>query len=191
MVRLTATGVLVAFALIFTAAGAFVAPQGALAADASIEARLQRLEDESAIRQKLQDYMSVLASRDWDTYVTYFTDDAAIVMTEGTVVGHEAIKTRMANASARMAKAAEGRPQRRSADILSVESLNVTGDTATATSRFTFIRETDDMQFRVGGSGLYIDKWRKVNGVWLIAERIVDYDMLPGAPQAPRPVRQK
>lgn len=189
MVRTAVTGVLAAFTLIAISAGA---PQGALAADASIEARLQRLEDESAIRQRLQDYMGVLASRDWDTYVTYFTDDAAIVMPEGTVVGHEAIKTRMSNASERMAKAAEGKPKRRQADLLSVQSLKVDGDTATATSRFVFIREMQDIQFRVGGSGLYIDKWRRgADGIWRISERVVDYDMLPGVPQIPRPVRQK
>ena len=176
-------------------AGLLLVPVAALpvlAADApSVEARLQRLEDESAIRQRLQDYMAVLAARDWDTYLTYFTDDAALVMPEGTVVGHKAIRERMANATARMAKAAEGKPKRRQADLLSVQSLNVDGDTATSTSRFVFIRETEDIQFRVGGSGLYIDKWRRgKDGIWRMSERLVDYDMLPGVPQIPRPVRQ-
>jgi len=157
----------------------------------SVEARLQKLEDEAAIRQRLQDYMGVLAARDWDTYVTYFTDDAALVMPEGTVVGLAAIRERMATASERMAQAAEGKPRRRQADLLSVQSLKVNGDGAMSTSRFVFIRETEDIRFRVGGSGLYIDKWRRgADGVWRISERIVDYDMLPGVPQIPRPVRQ-
>jgi ketosteroid isomerase-like protein len=157
----------------------------------SVEARLQRLEDEAAIRQRLQDYMGVLAARDWDTYLTYFTEDAALVMPEGTVIGHQAIRTRMANASERMAKAAEGKPKRRQADLLSVQSLKADGDKATTTSRFVFIREMEDIQFRVGGSGLYIDKWQRGgDGIWRISERLIDYDMLPGVPQIPRPVRQ-
>src|SRR6478736_5364395 len=64
-----------------------------------VEARLQRLEDESEIRRKLQDYMVLLRNRDWDNYVLMFSKDADIVMDEGTRHGREDIKNRMAGAS--------------------------------------------------------------------------------------------
>jgi hypothetical protein len=89
----------------------------------------------------------------------------------------------MANASERMANAARaaGRPQRQSADLLSNIYVKVNGDTATARSRFTFLGEDENGRFRVTGSGLYLDTWKRVNGEWQIARRKVEWDLLAGA----------
>jgi len=151
----------------------------------AVEARLQRLEDESEIRRKLQDYMVLLRNRDWDKYVLMFSKDADIVMDEGTRHGRDDIKVRMAGASERMAKAAAGKPVRQSADLLSNVEINVHGDTADVSSRFTFLAENDSNQFVVRGSGLYLDIWVREGGEWLIKRRKVAWDLLAGATPAP------
>lgn len=146
-----------------------------------LEARLQRLEDEAAIRRRLQDYMPLLRNREWDQYVLMFSKDSEIIMDEGTRHGREDIKNRMSGASERMTKAAAGKPVRQSVDLLSNVEVRVRGDIAEASSRFTFLAENDAGQFLVRGSGLYTDKWVREEGEWLIKSRKVDWDLLAGA----------
>jgi hypothetical protein len=160
-------------------------PSDLTAEKLGIEARLQRLEDESEIRRRLQDYMVLLHDRDWDKYVLMFSRDADIVMDEGTRHGREDIRNRMAGASERMAKAAAGKPVRQSADLLSNAEIRVRGDMATVSSRFTFLAENDANQFVVRGSGLYLDSWVREDGEWLIKRRKVAWDLLAGATPAP------
>jgi len=155
----------------------------------STAARLQRLEDESEIRRRLQDYMVLLHNRDWDRYILMFSKDAELVMDEGNRHGRDDIRNRMAAASERMAKAAAGRPVRQSADLLSNVEIRVRGDIATVSSRFTFLAENDANQFAVRGSGLYLDSWVREDGEWLIKRRKVAWDLLasPGASPAAAP----
>jgi len=150
-----------------------------------MEARLQRLEDESEIRRRLQDYMVLLHNRDWDKYVLMFSRDADIVMDEGTRHGRDDIRNRMSAASERMAKAAAGKPVRQSADLLSNVEIRVRGDIADVSSRFTFLAENETGQFVVRGSGLYLDSWVREDGEWLIKRRKVAWDLLAGASPSP------
>jgi len=159
------------------------------ASDAQYEeiiARLQALEAESEIRHKLQTYMAALdhamETADWDNYVTYFTHDAKLIMVEGTRTGRDDIKERMSTAAARMARAAEGRPVRKRADLLSSIEVKVTGHAAASKSRFTFIAENGAGDFEVTGSGLYVDEWALEEGEWRIASRTIHYDMLRLSP---------
>ncbi len=153
----------------------------------SLEARVRQLEDEATIRRRLEDYMGLLRSRDWDNYIKMFAKASPeLHMAEGTVVGRDAIRTRMDNASKRMAAAAaaQNRPQLQRADLLSDVRIQVTGDTATARSRFTFLGEQPDGTFRVTGSGIYTDTWVREEGEWRIKSRTVDWDLLAGASAA-------
>ena len=153
----------------------------------SLEARVRQLEDEATIRRQLEDYMGLLRSRDWDNYIKIFAKASPeLHMAEGTVVGRDAIRTRMDNASKRMAAAAAAanRPQLQRADLLSDVRVQVTGDTATARSRFTFLGEQPDGTFRVTGSGIYTDAWVREEGEWRIKSRTVDWDLLAGASAA-------
>ncbi len=149
-----------------------------------LEARLQRLQDESDIRRRLQDYMPLLRNRDWDHYILMFSKDAEIVMDEGTRHGREDIRNRMASASERMAKAAAGKPVLQSADLLTNIEVRVRGDLAHASSRFTFLAENEAHQFVVRGSGIYTDTWVREDGEWLIKRRKVAWDLLQGATAA-------
>jgi len=166
---------------------------GFLAAGAeglSLEARVQQLEDEATIRRLLDDYMGLLQSRDWDNYVKLFAKQGQLDIVEGVLTGRDAIRTRMDNASRRMASAAaaQNRPQLQRADLLSDVRVQVTGDTATAKSRFTFIGEQPDGSFRVTGSGIYTDTWIREEGEWRIKRRSVNWDLLAGVSAAPPPV---
>jgi 3-phenylpropionate/cinnamic acid dioxygenase small subunit len=127
--------------------------------------------------------MQLLRSRDWDHYVELFATDGELDIVESVLKGRDAIRTRMASASARMAAAAAGRPQRQSADLLSNVYVKVNGDTATARSRFTFLSEAEDGAFHVRGSGKYLDTWVRQNGAWRIQHRRVEWDLLAGAGQ--------
>jgi 3-phenylpropionate/cinnamic acid dioxygenase small subunit len=160
-------------------------PSAFSATKLSAEERLQRLEDESEIRAMLQDYMGLLAARVWDSYVKLFATNSDLVMTEGTVHGREAIRTRMANATERMAKAAAAanRPARRRADLLTNVQVRVTGGIAQASSRFTFLSENDAHELIVAGSGRYLDALIREEGRWRIRRRTVDFDLLAGPPR--------
>ena len=149
-----------------------------LAAFNQLQSRVQDLESESVIRHKLQTYMVLLQNADWDNYIKYFSETAKLVMTEGTVTGREGIKNRMANATARYAKAAEGKPVLKRVDLVTNVEVEVHGDKANAKTRFNFLAETGQGGFEIAGSGLYIDEWIKESGEWVIASRTVDYDML-------------
>ena len=154
----------------------------------SLEARVRQLEDEATIRRELEDYMGLLRARDWDNYIKMFAKAAPeLHMAEGTVVGRDAIRTRMDNASKRMAAAAAAanRPAGCNAPmVLSDVRVQVTGDSATARSRFTFLGEQPDGTFRVTGSGIYTDTWVREEGEWRIKSRTVDWDLLAGASAA-------
>jgi 3-phenylpropionate/cinnamic acid dioxygenase small subunit len=160
---------------------AYLGATPAFAQEFSIEQRIERLEAEAEIRRLLDEYMDLLSSRDWDDYVQMFARDGELDIVEGVLTGHDAIRTRMANASERMANAARGQPVRQSADLLSNIFVEVDGDTATARSRFTFLSEQEDGGFRVTGSGLYIDTWTREDGHWKIKRRTVEWDLLRGA----------
>jgi hypothetical protein len=138
--------------LLFTAGGAEADPA---VKPLILEARVQQLEDEATIRRMLDDYMGLLASRDWDTYIRMFAKQGELDIVEGVLRGRDAIRTRMDLASKRMAGAAtaQNRPQRQRADLLSDIRVQVTGDSATAKSRFTFVGEQADGTFSRDGLG--------------------------------------
>jgi len=167
---------------IVAAAFLFVAPSvHAESAKLTLEQRVQRLEDEATIRRKLESYMELLQSANWDEYIKMFAKNAKLVMNEGVRQGRDDIKERMSTASARMAKAREGQPRLQRADLLSNIEVHVTGpDTADARARFTFLAEQPDHTFTVQGSGIYTDRWVREDGEWRIGYRAVHWDLLRG-----------
>jgi ketosteroid isomerase-like protein len=185
LARLPLTILVVSSAWAGAAAAGGISTLTAVGAESlSLEARVRQLEDEATIRRQLEDYMGLLRSRDWDNYIKMFARASPeLHMAEGTVVGRDAIRTRMDTASKRMATAAAAAnlPHLQRADLLSDVRVQVTGDTATARSRFTFLGEQPDGTFRVTGSGIYTDTWVREEGEWRIKSRTVDWDLLAGA----------
>jgi hypothetical protein len=138
---------------------------------AAFAARLDALEAESEIRHKLQTYMAVLRASDWDNCVNYFTRDGRLIMTEGTRVGRDDIKERMSTAAARMAAAAQGRPARKRADLLSDIEVHVDGAAASAKAaspllgRTRSADSTSPVRECISTNG----RWKKANGASLRA----------------------
>lgn len=187
MKTISRLGVIVGCSMLLLSCSDSGRSQAEAAEHAALLTRIDALEAETEIRNKLQSYMDVLSASDWDNFVTYFTRDAVLVMTEGNRQGREDIKERMAGATARFASAAVGRPVFKRADLLSILKVEVHGETADVKSRFTFLSQTAQGGFEVTGSGLYIDTWAREDGEWLIAQREVDYDLLRIAAPANTP----
>src|SRR5262249_23208644 len=99
---------------------------------ASIESRIQRLEDIEAIRAVLIDYGRFLDARDFASYSRLFAKDGEWVGGFGTVKGPSAIQ-------AFMEKNVPAPNATHNYHVLSNFVIEVHGDTATAWSRWTFV----------------------------------------------------
>jgi hypothetical protein len=87
-----------------------------------------------------------------------------------------------ANAPARSGSGAPSSGARDMRHILSNVHIVVTGDTATAMSRWTLLSESEDKRTRVGGTGRYDDKLVRENGAWKFQRRVL-YRDLPADPE--------
>src|SRR5262245_24810766 len=97
-----------------------------------VEARLKQLEDKEQIAQVLIDYGRHLDSRNLAAYAGLFAEDGEWVGGFGTVKGR-------ANIQAFMEKNMGTENRARNYHIMSIFAITVTGDTATAWSRWAFI----------------------------------------------------
>lgn len=144
------------------------------AADDGIEARLQKLEDTEAIRQLFDRYIELNESRNYAEYSKLFARDGELVLRRGSATGPAAIEEMLVkNFGGSNARG----PLAGSSHILSNIKINVTGNTASATSRWTLLVPTEENRARLGGTGHYGDKLVKENGVWKFKQRIVYRDI--------------
>jgi ketosteroid isomerase-like protein len=157
------------------------ATQGATAS--SLEARLQRLEDTESIRLLLERYIELNESRDYPAYSRLFAKDGELVLRRGRATGPEAILKLMQD-SFGAANASASNPLNGSLHVLSNVKINVTGDTATATSRWTLLLRGEDGP-KPAQAGHYGDKLVRENGEWKFQQRII-YRDIPVDPQTAR-----
>src|SRR5580658_6717753 len=118
--------------------------------DASLAARVQRLEDIEEIRSVLIDYGRYLDTRDFAAYSRLFAKDGEWVGGFGTVQGPAAIQ-------AFMEKNITGPNRGNTLHILSNFKIDVHGDTATAWSRWTFVTPGADKNPVIAQAGRYDD----------------------------------
>jgi uncharacterized protein (TIGR02246 family) len=139
--------------------------------DASIAARLQRLEDIEEIRTLLLDYGRFLDSRDLAAYSRLFAKDGEWVGGFGSAKGS-------ADILAFMQKNLGTGPNRNgSYHILSNFEIDVKGDTATAWSRWTFIVPASDGKPVVSQAGRYDDTLVREDGRWRFKRRVAANDI--------------
>lgn len=151
------------------------APMAALAQPKppSIESRLQRVEDNLAIRRLLVDYAAFLDSRDYKSYATLFTADGVWTNAAGTHQGRAAIEQMLAGA---MGPA--GAANTANYHIISNPRIDLDGDHATATSRYLFMMRGPDGRPIPSLAGIYRDDLVRQHGAWKIRRRVAD-DIMP------------
>ena len=140
----------------------------------SVEARLKQLEDKEQIAQVLIAYGRHLDARDLAAYASLFAADGEWTGGFGTVKGRT-------NIQAFMEKSLSTGPNRgNSYHIMSNFVITVTGDTATAWSRWTFVTPGASGA-TIAQAGRYDDAFVREDGVWKFKRRVASNDTAPPA----------
>jgi uncharacterized protein (TIGR02246 family) len=147
--------------------------------------RLRHLEDREAIRELLIAYGRTLDARDFEGFARLFARDAEYVGGGGmgAVRGPEAI----AAALQRVFEANPSGISGASAHLFFNESIDLDGDTATATSMGAFVVADGDGRPVVLMLASYLDQFVREDGVWKFHRREVRSNIpAPGATPAAR-----
>jgi len=156
-------------ATMFTAL--LAAPLGAQ----SDSARIKRLEDIQEIQTLLLDYGRTLDARDFKAYSLLFARDGVWSGGMGTVQGPAAIQ-------GFMEKAIPGPNAVHNFHILSNFVIDVTGDKATAWSRWMFMVPGPNNTAVAAQSGRYDDTLVREDGRWKFKRREASNDIPAGGP---------
>jgi ketosteroid isomerase-like protein len=139
----------------------------------SVESRLQRAEDELAIKRIIVDYAARLDARDYKGYVAMFTPQGEWSNRLGSHKGPVAIHKMLS------ALGPEGAVNTSNYHLVSNPRVEVNGDRATATSRYLFVMRGKDGSPRPALAGLYADELvRQSDGSWKIRRRVAN-DVMP------------
>ena len=140
-------------------------------ADASLVARLQRLEDIEEIRKLLLDYGRFLDARDLPAYSRLFAKEGEWVGGFGSARGPAGILAFMQQ------NLGTGPNRTNTFHILSSFEIEVKGDTATAWSRWTFVTPGADGKPVISQSGRYDDTLVREDGRWRFKRRVASNDI--------------
>jgi ketosteroid isomerase-like protein len=135
----------------------------------SLDQRLRKVEDELAIRRILIDYAAFLDGRDYDKYAALFTPDAEWANPTGSHKGQAAIK-QMLSGTLGPALA----PNVANYHIITNPRIDISGDTAKATSRYLFVMRDAKGTPTPSLAGIYTDDLVRLNGQWKIKRRYAD-----------------
>jgi len=160
----------------FLSPAAAQAPRSA-AEKESVDTRLRRFEDKEEIQALLLDYGRHLDGRDFTAYSSLFARDGEWVGGFGSVTGPAAIQ-------AFMEKNMGTAPNRaKNYHLLSNFVITVTGDTATAWSRWAFV-VPGERGAAISQAGRYDDQLVRENGRWRFKRRVASNDTPGPAPAA-------
>jgi uncharacterized protein (TIGR02246 family) len=137
------------------------------AAPASVEARLQRMEDEKAIERVLLAYGRTLDNRDFAAYAALFAADGVWKGAQGAYKGPKEIQTQMEKI---FTDAAADIPKGQNFHVMSNIVIDVQGDRATASSKFIFYK-MDGRKPVAEVAGRYEDVLIRVGGAWKFQTR--------------------
>ncbi len=141
----------------------------------SIEQRLQRVEDELAIRRVLVNYSATQDARDFDGYVALFAREGEWVNGATVHKGREAIHEMLTGLyGEEPGDYANGE----SYHISSNPEVNLDGDRATARSRHLLIMRGEGGAPTPTLAGVYEDEFIREDGEWKILRR-VDTPVMP------------
>ncbi len=177
----TRTSLAVGLALAFGAASFHSNP--VFAADpSSIEARLQKLEDEKAIHEVLIEYGHALDRLDLVAYSRLFAKEGTWSGGIGSAKGPDGILALLQKVTA---KAPPFDPNKvRSFHMMTNFAIKLDGDRANVRSKWTFFGRTEDNKLEPRLAGHYDDVFIREDGKWKILSRVAPHDI-------PNPVEKK
>jgi ketosteroid isomerase-like protein len=161
--------------LLLMAASMPVIAAAAQPADALLEQRLRRVEDELAIRRVLVDYSATQDAHDFDAYVALFARDGEWVNGSTVHKGHAAIRKMLVDL---YGAPAPGFVNNDSYHITSNPQIEVNGDRAKARSRHLLVLRGANGQPTPALAGRYEDEFIREDGRWKILRR-VDFPVMP------------
>jgi len=135
---------------------------------AELRERLQRLEDEKAIREVIIRYGEYLDARDYDAYASLFASDGVWAGGFGTFQGPAAIREMLEK---NLGKPEEGFINKSNFHLVTTVVVDVDGDTASARSRYLFFTASPENRPVVALAGRYVDEFVRENGEWKIKRR--------------------
>jgi len=134
----------------------------------SVEQRLQRIEDEAAIKRVILQYAVRLDARDFDGYVSLFAKDGVWQNGDTVKHGRDEIKAMLVGI---YGNPPPGFVNNDSYRIVSNIEVTLDGDRATAHSRQLTIMRDKNGSPRPALSGIYEDRFIREDGEWKILHR--------------------
>lgn len=151
------------------------APAPAGAPPATLEQRLQRVEDELAIRRVLVDYSATQDAKDYDAYASLFAREGEWVNGRTVHKGREAIHKMLVDL---YGTPPAGYVNAESYHITSNAQVDLDGDRATVHSRHLLVMRGPKGEPTPMLAGRYEDEFMREDGEWKILRR-VDHPVMP------------
>jgi len=135
---------------------------------ATLEKRVQQLQDEQAIREVIIRYGEYLDARDYAGYASLFAKDGVWTGGFGSATGPVAIQEMLEK---NLGKPEPGFINKSNFHLVTTVVVDVDGDTAKARSRYTFFTASPDNRPTPALAGRYVDEFVRENGTWKIKKR--------------------
>jgi uncharacterized protein (TIGR02246 family) len=176
--RMVFGGILAAMALAVTAAQS---------GKPTVEQRLQRVEDELAIRRVLVDYSATQDARDYAAYAALFAKEGEWVNGKTVHKGREAIHKMLVDL---YGPPPPGFVNNESYHISSNAQIDLDGDRAKVRSRHLLIMRGPKGEPVPALAGRYEDEFIREDGQWKILRR-VDYPVMPTSEEWMKFIRER
>lgn len=128
---------------------------------------LDELRSAEEIRNLLVRYGLYLDAKDFDGYVSLFARDGVLDAPLGTATGPDGIRAMLGNVLG---------PVNAGFHLYANPLIEVHGDEATSTSRFTYVQNIEGQPPEVRMVGHYDDQLRREDGQWKFARRKITID---------------
>lgn len=161
-------------ALVITSTFGLASMAHTAADNATLEQRLQKLEDTEAVRQVLIDYGRALDARDFKAYGSLFAKDGTWAGGMGSASTPAGIQKMVEDGFSRMA------PElyTNSNHVMTSMDIEVNGDTATAWSRWIWVINAEGKP-RTERAGRYEDQLVREDGKWKFKQRKTTTEINP------------
>lgn len=141
----------------------------------TLEQRIQRMEDESAIRKVLIEYGAFLDARDYASYANLFAKDGVWTGGFGSFTGPAAIEAMLLE---NLGASEPGYINKSSFHMMTNPIIEIDGNRAQATSKYLFWTKNSANGPNPSLAGRYVDEFVRENGAWKIARRTT-YGAIP------------